>query len=302
MLSLDIISTVMIFMAVFIIMRTVFEDEEKYKAQDVLEEENKPTSVRNLGIVIKYSQPFFKRYILPAVTQMKIKEKMGNKYKRPIANAGLHGLLSTDELISFKLFLVLGFPIIFIILRTFLNETWSLSLIPIIAILGFFYPDIWIKGLKKKRNKEITKGFPFVIDMLALSIEAGLDFISAMQKVVNKSPPGPIVDEFKSLINETRIGTSRADALRKLSWKANLPIMTSFCATLIAADSVGASIGPILKTLSGEVRLKRSNQIEEEGSKMSTKILIPMICIMVPSILLVMAAPIVVQMVTAGKS
>ena len=297
MVSLDIVATVMIFISVFILMKTIFDDEEEYKSQEVLENQDKITASKNKGIILKYSQPFFRRYILPAISQMKMKKKIHEKYKRPLANAGLSKILTPYDFLSFKVFLIVGFPIVFLILRTFLEETWPLIMIPVLALIGFYYPDIWIKGVIKKRNKEIIRGFPFVVDMLALSIEAGLDFVGAMQKVIEKSPPGAIVDEFKVLIKETRIGASRAEALRNLSWRIDISVMSSFCATLIAVDSVGASVGPILKILSNEVRAKRSSQVEKEGAQASSKMLIPMIFLVVPSVFLIMATPIVIEMV-----
>ena len=301
MLSLDIAAMIMFFVSVFIIMKTIFDDEEHFKAQEVLENQNKITASQNNGIILKYSRPFFKRYIFPAVSQMKAKKKIREKYKQPLANAGLTEVLLPDEFLAFKLFLIIGFPVVFLLVRLFLEEDWSLSLVPILAIIGFYYPDIWIKGIIKKRNKEIVKGFPFIVDMLALCIEAGLDFVAAMQKVIDKSPPGPVVDEFKILIKDTMIGASRSEALRNLSWRVDIPVMTSFCATLIAADSVGASVSPILKILSNEIRNKRSAQIEKEGAQAASKMLIPMISLVVPAVFLVIAAPLAIDAISGGQ-
>ncbi|MCY4644879.1 MAG: type II secretion system F family protein [Bacteriovoracales bacterium] len=301
MLSLDIVAMVMVFISVFIVMKTIFEDEEQYKAQEVLENQDKIEASKKNGIVLRYSRPFFRRYIVPAISQMKIKKKNQDRYKRPLANAGLIDILTPNDFLAFKLFLILGFPVIFLILRTFLEETWPLSLIPALAICGFFYPDIWIRGVIRKRNKEILQGFPFIVDMLALSIEAGLDFVAAMQKIIDKSPANPIVDEFKTLIKESKVGASRVEVLRNLSWRVDLSVMASFCATLIAADSVGASIGPILKVLSGEVRNKRSSQVEKEGAQAASKMLLPMIFLVVPAVFLVIAAPLAIEAITSSK-
>lgn len=301
MVSLDIASIVMTFISVFIIMKTIFDDEEQFKAQEVLEDEDKTLASKNKGIILKYSRPFFRRYILVAVSQMKAKREIREKYRRPIANAGLSETITPDEFLAFKFFLILGFPIVFLGLRTFLEEDWPLSIIFGLAIFGFFYPDLWIRGLISARNKEITRGFPFVVDMLALAIEAGLNFVAAMQKVIDKSPPGPIVDEFKTLIKETMLGASRAEALRNLSWRIDLPVMTSFCATLIAADSVGASVAPILKILSNEIRAKRSNQVENEGAQAASKMLLPMIFLVVPAVFIVIATPLAIDSITGGK-
>ena len=164
-----------------------------------------------------------------------------------------------------------------------------------IAILGYIYPDIWIKGKTDARRKDVTMNMPFAVDMLALSVEAGLDFIAAMTKVVEKAKPSALNDEFTILLKEIKVGASRAEALRNMAWRIDLITMSSFCATLIAADSVGASIGPILKALSTEIRQKKSAEVEKAGATAATKILFPMMFLIVPAVFLIVAAPLVLQ-------
>ena len=98
------------------------------------------------------------------------------------------------------------------------------------------------------------------------------------------------------MIKETKIGLSRAEALRQLSWRVDTLPVASFCATLISADAVGADIAPILKTLAKEIRQKRSSMAEQEGAKAATKILLPMIFITLPAVLLIIAAPMVMKL------
>ena len=122
----------------------------------------------------------------------------------------------------------------------------------------------------------------------------------AMSKVVEKAPPSPLTEEFQAVIKEIKIGASRAEALRNMAYRINSINMTSFTATLIAADSVGASIGPILKNLSIEIRQKRSTEIEKEGATASTKILFPMMLFIMPAVFLIVAGPIVVEFIVGG--
>jgi tight adherence protein C len=288
-------------LAVFLVTRTVFQDEGRFKAQEQLEvaEQEEKKNIPN-DIVLKYSRPFFKRYFTPVVEGMKGKRKIREKYKRPLASSGMNKFLTPEDFYAFKLFLIIGFPIVYLGLRTFLEETWPLSYTPIISLLGFFYPDLWIRGKIDQRQKNVLENMPFVVDMLALSVEAGLDFVAAMQKVIEKAPQSALVEEFETLIKETKIGASRAEALRQLSWRVNSLPVSSFCATLIAADSVGANIGPILKTLAQELRQKRSSEIEKKGAQAATKILIPMIFFVLPAVLLVIAAPIALQLMAGG--
>ncbi len=284
-------------LAVFLVARTVFQDEDRFKAQEKLEdaEQDEKQQVPN-DIVLKYSRPFFKRYFTPVINGMKNKRKIREKYKRPLASSGMNKFLTPEDFFAFKLFLIIGFPIVYLGLRSFLEEDWPLMYTPLISIFGFFYPDLWIKGKIDQRRQNVIENMPFVVDMLALSVEAGLDFVAAMQKVIEKAPKSALVEEFETLIKETKVGASRAEALRQLSWRIDALPVSSFCATLISADSVGANIGPILKTLAAELRERRSAMIEKKGAQAATKILIPMIFLVLPAVLIVIAAPIALQL------
>ena len=287
-------------LAVFLIAKTIFQDEDQFQAQEKLDDNKQLDEIAKHGIILRYSRPFFKRYFSPVVSGMKNKKTFKEKYRRPLAAAGLTNVLTPEDFFAFKLFLILGFPIIFIILKTFLETDWSLTLIPVIALVGFLYPDIWIRGKIQQRQKDVIMSMPFCVDMLALSVEAGLDFVAAMAKVIEKAKTNPLTEEFEIVIREIRIGASRAEALRNLAWRIDLIQISSFSATLIAADSVGASIGPILKSLALEIRQKKSAEVEKAGATAATKILFPMMFLIIPSVLLIVFAPIVLELIS-GK-
>jgi len=292
---------ILVGLAVFLISKTIFQDEDQFQAAEKLEDsKTQVDEIAKHGIILRYSRPFFKRYFSPIVSGMKSKKTFKEKYRRKLAAAGLTNILTPEDFFAFKLFLIVGFPILFMVVRTFLEETWPLQIIPVIALVGFFYPDFWIKGKIENRQKEIIRAMPFCVDMLALSVEAGLDFIAAMAKVIEKAKSNALTEEFEILIREIKIGASRAEALRNLAWRINLIQISSFSATLIAADSVGASIGPILKALATEIRQKKSSEVEKAGATAATKILFPMLFLIIPSVLMIVFAPIVLEVLT-GK-
>lgn len=290
-------------LSVFLVTSLMFQEEDEYKAQEKLESGagSDKESLAQHGIVLRYSRPFFRRYVTPIVQSFKNKKKIREKYKRNLASAGLTDILTPEDFFSFKLFLIVGFPIVFLGLRTFLEETWPMEYIFFISIFGFFYPDIWIKGKIQERQADVMRNMPFAVDMLALSVEAGLDFIAAMSKVNEKAKPSALTKEFEILMKEIQIGASRAEALRNMAWRVDLINISSFCATLIAADSVGASIGPILKALSAEIRQKRSSEVEKAGATAATKILFPMLFLIVPAVFIIVAAPLALEAMGARK-
>jgi tight adherence protein C len=294
-------SIILIGIVCFIVANAFLSKEEEFKSTESIDQEKQEAfNYRSYGFIFSYSRPFFTRYVSPVVKGLKNKRKLREKYRRPLAKAGLSEVLSQEDFFSFKLFLIIAFPVIFILVREFLEESWSLSFIPVVGVIGFFYPDIWVRGHAERRRKEIIMAMPFAVDMLALSVEAGLDFIAAMAKVIEKARPSALVSEFKILQKEIKIGASRAEALRNLSWRVDLVAISSFTATLIAADSVGANIGPILKNLSEEIRQKKSAEIEKQGATAATKILFPMLFLIVPAVFIVVAAPIALELLAGG--
>ncbi len=283
--------------SVFIVAHSFLKQEEEFKASEQLEDKEKGKKAKDLGIVLKLSRPAFKRYVTPIVLNMKGKKKIREKYKRLIASAGLTQDMAPEEFFAFKLFLILGFPIVFLAVRAFLEETWPLALVVPMGAFGYYYPGIWAKKKIQMRQKEMVMNMPFVVDMLALSVEAGLDFLAAMNKVIDKAPQSALVEEFRIILKDIKMGASRAEALRGFGWRADLMVISSFCATLIAADSVGANIGPILKNLSSDIRQKRSAEAEKAGAKAATKILFPMFGFIVPAVFIIIASPIVLEMI-----
>ena len=288
---------ILIFIAIFIIVRVFMEEQDKFKTQEALEDAENISKVKKQPLFIKITRPFYKRYFLP-MTQGKNKQKYRTKYRQKLANAGLLKEMTPEEFMALKFFMILGGPFTFLIVRFFMEADWPLSITPVMGLIGYAYPDIWLSGLIAKRAEAILRAMPFIVDMLALSVEAGLDFMAAIQRVIEKAPMSALNEEFETLVRETKIGSSRAEGLRQMGWRINIIEINSFCATLIAADSVGASIGPLLKQLSSELRVKRSARAEQAGATAATKILIPMIFFILPAVLVAIFAPMVLKMMS----
>ncbi len=286
---------ILIFIAIFLIVRVFLEEQDKFKTQEALEEAENAKG-KNQHLFIRVTRPFYKRYFVPLVQGSKNKQALRTKYRQKLANAGLTKEMTPEEFVALKFFMILGGPFVFLAFRWVLEEQWDLSYTLLMAVVGYYYPNLWLSGLISKRKDSILLAMPFIVDMLALSVEAGLDFMAAIQRVIEKAPPSALVEEFESLIRETKIGSSRAEGLRQMGWRVNVIEINSFCATLIAADSVGASIAPLLKQLSSELRVKRSSRAEQLGATAATKILFPMIIFIMPAVIIAIFAPMAMEM------
>jgi len=265
----------LVFLATFIFARMLLKEGEVRAAQENLEAGSKEPS----NGLVKITRPFFTQYVMPIVRGKPYWDKKRKKYRRKIVAAGLKDELTPDEFISFKLFLILFFPIVGGILNAMDLLDLDLKTLVGSAAAGWFYPDLWVRQRLQARQKKILVSMPFVVDLLALSMEAGLDFIGAIGKVVEKSQPGPLVEELAQLLKEIKVGSSRQEALREMSLRIDMTEMNSFVAILISADQMGASIGKILRAQSEAIRGERMLRAEKEGAKAGQKILIPLMFI-----------------------
>jgi tight adherence protein C len=250
--------------------------------------------------LVRFTRPFFSQYIVPAIRGKQRFDKMRVDYRRKLISAGLKDQLTADEFIAFKILLVVFFPLLAGVVhfgKFYEVPSYAFLVLPAI---GFFYPDFWVNGLITKRHKSVLKTLPFVVDLLALSTEAGLDFIGALQKVVDKAAPGPLVDELEQALKEIKVGSSRAEALRELAFRVNMPEVNSFIAVLVSADQMGASIGKVLRQQSDLIRNLRFVQAEKAGASAAQKLQAPLFLLILPAIILMMFGPFALQAMNGG--
>jgi tight adherence protein C len=277
-------------LAVYFLVRTIFSDEEQRSAGRALGNyrENAPDAG---NVILRFSRPFFSRYVVPIVEELKIDDTR-KILKRKLANAGLTEALTPDELYAFKVFLILGFPVLLVFMKFAWEMDIPLYAFPISMLIGYYYPDkIWLSSVIKKRQDDVRRAMPFVVDLLALSTEAGLDFMGAMAKVVEKAKPSPLVQEMDMLLKEVKVGSSRAEAMRNMAWRIDLMEINSFVAVLVSADEMGASIGKILRQQSEQVRLDRFIRAEKAGAQATQAILLPMILFIIPAVFIIIFGP-----------
>ncbi|MEK6705842.1 MAG: type II secretion system F family protein [Bdellovibrionota bacterium] len=280
--------------AVYIVARMLLQEEESRAAQENLADTRDRKST---NFLVRITRPFFNQYIVPMVRGKPFWDNKRKNYKRKLVTAGLKEELTPDEFIAFKFVLILFFPIVGGLLKT--ADMLDISVITVLGLglAGWFYPDIWVNGRLRAREKQILRAMPFLVDLLALSMEAGLDFIGAIQKVVEKAAPGPLVDEFSQLLKEIKVGSSRQEALREMSVRIDIKEMNSFVAVLISADQMGASVSKVLRQQSDQIRSDRLIRAEKEGAKAAQKILIPLVFIILPAVMLMIFGPFVLSFI-----
>jgi tight adherence protein C len=205
----------------------------------------------------------------------------------------MRDFFSPDEFISFKFFCVLFFPVALFVLKVADIYSADLTIMMIVAVLGWFYPDFMLRSRIIERQRLVKRAMPFIVDLLALSTEAGLDFVGAIGKVVEKARPSPIVEEFEQVLKEIKVGSSRADALREMALRLDMPEIGSFVAILISADQMGAPIGRTLRQQSDQIRSQRFSAAEKAGAAAAQKLIFPTVFLIMPAVLLVIFGPLV---------
>lgn len=217
-----------------------------------------------------------------------------DKVKQKFVYAGETSPQAVDRFLAMRVASIIGaivafFAIIVLGLGPFegIMRTAVGGLLIAACVMG---PDSILNRKVEERQLEIERSLPDILDLLTISVEAGLGFDQAVDRVIG-SVPGPLSDEFSRMLGETRAGASRADAMRALDERCGVPDLRAFIMAVIQADAFGISIGRVLRSQADEMRIKRRQRAQEKAQKAPVKMLIPMVFCIFPSIFVVILGP-----------
>jgi tight adherence protein C len=248
---------------------------------------------------IELSQPFSQRVVRPLLVQLGniINKLSPSKSKaaaeRQLELAGRPYGWGAAEFLGLRLFVAVVFGVLAFLISSFAPNLSSLYriLIPVGgAALGFFLPVLWLGSKIGKRKHEIVKALPDAMDLLTITVEAGMGFDGALQKVAEKWD-NELSRAFAKVVQEMRLGILRREALRNMSYNMDVPDVTSFTAAIIQADQLGVSIAKILRIQSEQMRTKRRQRAEEQANKAPIKMLFPMVFLIFPALFVVLLGP-----------
>jgi tight adherence protein C len=287
-------------LALFLIVWSLGSSAEK------VAEEAKYVSVERTGLLL---------YVTPIIRALAPFAKMVqtdglNEYRRKLpkkmTTAGMEGFMTPDEYIGFHILCALvPIPLVFYTNFFLLGAREVMSYIIFslpFMLFGAWYPARYLDMKKEQRHKSIFRDLPYVMDLLTVSVEAGLDFQSGISKVVEKGKPGPLREELKRMLNQLQLGTTRVEALRELSARVQLKDLSSLTAALIQAARLGSSIGPILRIQSEMLRTKRSQIAEEMANKAPVKMIFPIVMFIFPSVFLVLLGPVLIKTIYEARA
>ena len=220
-------------------------------------------------------------------------------YRRSLGDtlrkAGFGESVTVNHILALKVITAIATPLF---LRLLIDSVNWPPLFLATMIGGFLLPDKMINDIKAVRWRDILRTMPGAVDVLSLSVEAGLDFQVAMQRFVERGAPGALRDEFSTILNDMRLGKTRAEAIREFGRRVNLPEVGSFVSVLVQADQLGVPIGEVLRSQASVMRTQRFQRAEQEGARATQKLLIPLVFFIFPAVLIVILGPVALNFIT----
>ena len=253
--------------------------------------------------------PLIFRLLLPFVSNLS-RVVMRPAFAKARANAdwmivacGLEGLLTGAEFMALKVLmpLVCGSvcAVLVLALCALVPDSFLSSNSILLVLMGYLYfyayPLIWLRGTLKKRHFSIMLALPFVLDLLTLSVEAGMDFMSALQRNCERRRLDPLNEELIRMTREIQMGIARRLALRNMADRVRQPDLKAVAFALIQADELGVPIGPILRIQSEQLRARRFDRAERLANEAPVKMLGPLLLCIFPAVLIVLLTPIIFE-------
>ena len=192
------------------------------------------------------------------------------------------------------IFIMLFFPLYCKMLGISINQ----GILILFMVLGFFFPDLFLRSKINKLHKKVMEELPNYIDLLRVCVEAGLDMEGALSKLVEKSS-GSLRDETAQVASEIHLGKSMPEALQDMAKRIDLADLSSFVTLIIQANQMGISVSNVLRSQSRQINIKQTQLLRAKAAKIPVLILIPMVLFILPALLVVIIGPAIIQVINA---
>jgi tight adherence protein C len=256
---------------------------------------------------LELQQPFMERTLRPLANRLSgrissmASSSFSEKTEKRLALAGNPGELRVADWLGIKAIGAIIGAILFFVLFAVVGVLGFPFFIGAVlsvvgALFGWTAPEFWLGGRVKKRQKAILLMIPDALDLLTISVRAGLGFDAALAKVVEKLA-GPLSDEFRRALAEVRVGKARRDALRDIVARTEVVPLTNFIGAIIQAEQLGVSISKVLQVQSEQLRIERRQRAEEQAAKAPIKMLFPLVGCIFPSLFIVILGPAIILIV-----
>jgi tight adherence protein C len=215
--------------------------------------------------------------------------------KRRLTIAGRGRQIDTNKFLAGRVATIALIPVAFIGVEfSHLPKFYRLLAFLVLAVLLLLGPEARLNREAEARQNKMRRDLPALVDLLMISVEAGLGFDQALVRAV-ASLPGPLSEEFGRFLGEVRMGADRAESLEAIDARTDMPELRSFLMALIQAETFGVSIGGILKSQAADIRVAHRQHIQEQAQKAPVKMLFPLVFCVLPALFIVVIGPAGIQ-------
>lgn len=260
-------------------------------------EKLKQYAYRNLEGDDVLSRPFSERVALPLLERLGralgavAPQRMQERSRESLEHAG--DPVSMNTLLALRGVAAVGLPVAYLALMLPTHQAIGPSQVLfalVLGLVGSYVPKQWLAQKIKARQRLIQRALPDALDLIVVSMEAGLALDGAIAKVVEKTR-GPLKDELQRMLREVQLGKPRRDAFRQLAARAGVPELIALVNSIVQADQMGVSMAQVMRTQADEARLRRRQRAEEKAHQAAVKMLIPLVLFILPSVMIVTVGP-----------
>lgn len=255
-------------------------------------------------LVAEAELPFTERVLAPLQARaLRVGRRMtgadkAERIRHKLDLAGNPRDWTVDRVISLKVMAAIVLPVSALVYSWALGLSLNLTLILTIAglAIGFFAPDLYLYQKAYDRSEAIKRTLADAVDLLTISVEAGLGFDAALQQVA-RNTDGPLAEEFSRVLREMQLGKGRSESLKALTERTNVDDLKAFVGAMVQADAFGISIGQVLRVQSSEMRLKRRQYAEMKAQQVPVKIMVPLVLCVLPCLFVAVIGPAALELI-----
>ena len=251
---------------------------------------------------LELAKPFSERVIQPIIDKFTVlitkitPTEVMKETRRKVQQSGTK--IKPQTFVTLQVILAIGLPALMGAMGVVskMGGLKGVGVLIFCGLVGYFMPDMWLKGRVGARKAELQRKLPDALDLLTVSVEAGLGFDMALNKVVEKMR-GPLAEEFGRVLHEVRMGKPRRDAMKAMSARVDSADVSQFISALVQADKLGVSIANVLRVQSDQMRLRRKQRAEETAMKAPLKMSFVLVFFVLPALMIVLLGPAVLSVI-----
>jgi len=225
-------------------------------------------------------------------------EMLENTDKK-ITHSGVSYLLNAEQFIALRIISAIIAPLLALFVMVCLNNYQPIWFV-LTPLLGFALPTVWLSDVRKKRDGAVIRTLPVYLDFITMCVEGGLNLQGALGQAMEKAPAGPLRNEIAVVLRDLRSGLPRADALRRMAERLDIPEITSFVSSIIQAEKMGASLASVLRVQSEQRRNERFQRAEKMAMEAPVKLVGPLVMFIFPVTFIVLGFPIAMKVIGEG--